>query len=95
VKKKVIIPLASVIVVGIIVIALIIVLLPPIQPPITTLSEWKAIIVCGANDFYDTETEDEYNNRNDATFLNGQGNWTFSGTNCAYFYDRELCIIQH
>ncbi|MHA1872048.1 MAG: C13 family peptidase [Promethearchaeota archaeon] len=39
----------------------------------------KAIIVCSANDFYSSETEDEFNGSPDATFDVDTGNWTATG----------------
>jgi hypothetical protein len=42
--------------------------------------ERKAIILCSANDFYGSESEDEFNGGNDAHFEMDEGNWIYSGT---------------
>ncbi|MFX0030744.1 MAG: C13 family peptidase [Promethearchaeota archaeon] len=54
--------------------------LPTIPERVPRTAQKKAIILCSANDFYGTETEDEFNDGNDATFVDDQGNWTYSGT---------------
>jgi hypothetical protein len=53
---------------------------PTIPERVPRTAQRKAIILCSANDFYGTETEDEFNDGNDATFVDDQGNWTYSGT---------------
>ncbi len=57
-----------------------IIYLPTIPEKIPKPAKRKAIILCSANDFYGSESEDEFNGGNDATFVNDEGNWTFSGT---------------
>lgn len=47
----------------------------PVRQP--RLAQRKAIIVCGANDFYESETEDEFNGSPDANFVTNTGNWSF------------------
>jgi hypothetical protein len=63
-------------------IALVLIFLPMTPPPAPNLSERKALIVGSANDFYSSEVEEEFSGGNDATFVNDQGNWTFSGIHC-------------
>jgi len=50
----------------------------PVREP--KLAQRKALIVCSANDFHGSESEDEFNDGNDATFMDNQSNWTFYGT---------------
>ena len=60
-------------------IALVITLTFVFLPPGETPGERKAIIVCSANDFYGTETEDSFNGGPDSSFEGDTGNWQWSG----------------
>ena len=42
--------------------------------------ERKAIILCSANDFYESESEDEFNGSPDADFTTPTANWTHADT---------------
>jgi len=74
-RWKLVIPIVAVAFIAILVIALVIIFLPKGLGQ----GSRKAIIVCSANDFYDWESEDDYNNGNDATFVSNADNWTFNG----------------
>ena len=77
-RWKIIIPIIAVVLVAVLIVALVLIFLPP---PSIGPAERKAIIVCSANDFYDSELEEDYGNSNDASFEVSQGNWTFTGIN--------------
>lgn len=70
-------PLVSFIIILGLVLGLWILYLPtiPVREPYP--GQRKAIIVCGANDFYGSEFEDEFNGSPDANFVINTGNWTF------------------
>jgi hypothetical protein len=53
---------------------------PTIPERLPKPAQRKAIILCSANDFYGSESEDEFNDGNDATFINNEGNWTYLGS---------------
>ncbi|MFW9937965.1 MAG: C13 family peptidase [Candidatus Thorarchaeota archaeon] len=74
-RWKIVIPIIAVALVAVLVIALLLIFLPGLGA-----AERKAIIVCSANDFYDTETEDDFNDGPDSSFEGGFGNWDFDGT---------------
>lgn len=79
-RWKIVIPIIAVAFVAVLVIALLLIFLP--GPPGLGPAERKAIILCSANDFYDSEVEEDYGNSNDANFEISQGNWTFIGIDC-------------
>jgi hypothetical protein len=79
-RWKIVIPIIAVAFVAVLIIALLLIFLP--GPPGMGPAERKAIIVCSANDFYDSEVEEDYGNSNDGNFETSEGNWTFSGSNC-------------
>ncbi len=56
----------------------------PVREP--KLAQRKALIVCSANDFYGSESEDEFNGSPDATFIFDTNNWTREAVNCEVDY---------
>jgi len=56
----------------------------PVREPVP--AQRKAIILCSANDFYGSETEDEFNGSPDATFEFDTNNWTRDAVNCGADY---------
>jgi hypothetical protein len=56
----------------------------PVREPIP--AQRKAIILCSANDFYGSESEDEFNGSPDATFEFDTNNWTRDTFNCLADY---------
>ncbi|MFX1481215.1 MAG: C13 family peptidase [Promethearchaeota archaeon] len=42
------------------------------------IGQRKALICVSANDFYDSEPEDDFNGGNDSNLNNGPGNWTYN-----------------
>ncbi|MFX0058776.1 MAG: C13 family peptidase [Candidatus Hodarchaeota archaeon] len=83
-RWKIIIPIIAMALVAVLVIALLLMFLP--RPPGLGPAERKAIILCSANDFYDSEVEEDYGDSNDGNFELSQGNWTFTGVNCIGFH---------
>ncbi len=70
-------------------VALIVTLVIVFLPPGEAAGERKAIIICSANDFYGTETEDDFNNGADSKFDNdGAVRWTKALTNCTGDWDQ-------
>ncbi len=80
-KKKVVIPIVVLAVIGALIISVIILTLPT-TPPIVIPSERKALIVGSANDFYESEPDYDFNDGGDSSIDLGLGNWTFDGTAC-------------
>lgn len=83
-RWKLVIPIIAVVFVAILIIALVLIFFP--KTPSTEPGVRKAIILCSANDFYDSETEDDYNNGNDANFISNADNWAFDGINSEGIY---------
>ena len=84
-KKKVVIPIIAIIIIGAILIpVLFLMFLNP--PPSIFPSERKALLLGSANDFYESEPDGDFNDGNDSHLSSGSGNWTFGG-NCSGEWD--------
>jgi hypothetical protein len=81
-NKKIVIPLVVILFCAILTSALIILTLPKPIVIIPYEGTRKAIIVCSANDFYGSETEDDFNGSPDANFEFDTNNWTRDTINC-------------
>ena len=80
-KRTIIIVSIVVILILVLGITLVFVFLPT-TPPVVNPSERKALLVGSANDFYESEPDDDFNDGSDSSIDSGVGNWTFSGLNC-------------
>jgi hypothetical protein len=84
-KKKVLIPIIALIIIGAIIISAILLTLPTTQP-IVPGGERKALLVGSANDFYESEPDGDFNDGGDSSIDLNPGNWTFGGVNCSGEY---------
>ena len=64
-----------------------IIYLPNIPEKTPRLAKRKAIILCSANDFYGSESEDEFNGSPDANFTTNTGNWFFTDSETNSFHE--------
>jgi len=85
-KKKMIIPIIAILIIGIVAVSIIIIMLPSTPPPVIIPGERKAIIVGSANDFYESEPDGDFNDGGDSSIDLGLGNWSFSGVECSGEY---------
>ena len=79
-KWKIVIPVIAILLLGIIIIAFIFISIPPTTPP-STEGLRKAIILGSANDFYASESEDDFNTGFQSNFSGDSGRWVENATN--------------
>ncbi|TFG15673.1 MAG: hypothetical protein EU531_08300 [Promethearchaeota archaeon] len=84
-KKKVVIPIIAIIIIGAILIPVLVLMF--LNPPPTILpSERKALLLGSANDFYESEPDGDFNDGGDSSIDLSPGNWTFEGNDCTGEY---------
>ncbi|NHJ20461.1 MAG: hypothetical protein EAX91_05945 [Candidatus Lokiarchaeota archaeon] len=79
-KWKIILPVIAILLLGIIIIAFIFISIPPTTPP-SQQGVRKAIILGSANDFYASESEDDFNTGFQSNFSGDSGRWVANATN--------------
>lgn len=84
-KKKVVIPIVAVIIIGATVVSVLFLILLN-QAPIELPGERKALLVGSANDFYESQPDGDFNDGGDSSIDLSPGNWTFGGVDCSGEY---------
>ena len=84
-RKKVVIPIIAVIIIGAVAVSVIFLILLNLPPDIVP-GKRKALLIGSANDFYESEPDDDFNDGGDSNIDLGLGNWTFDGNNCVGEY---------